>query len=298
MKYFSKIIYNYIKVTKVQFKPLGKRYFFGVSNLDLKDKTPVVVNTIRGIEMGYCVGDPFELDPNEEIPELKDVVRIATEEDLKNYKRNKELEPDVVLRTKEFSKKENLEMKVLEAEYTLDQAKLIIYFESEGRVDFRELVKDLAEIYHTRIELRQVGSRDGAKVFGGIGPCGLIVCCQTFITQFDNVSVKMAKNQNLSLNPVKISGNCGKLLCCINYENELYTELRKDAPDIGDIVITPEGEAKVLTCDVLNKNLKVKYIGEDNKFGYFKLDEVKFTPSKDKKKKKEIEEDFDVSGLE
>ena len=287
-----------MKVTKVQFKPLGKRYFFGVSNLDLKDKTPVVVNTIRGIEMGYCVGDPFELDPNEEIPELKDVVRIATEEDLKNYKRNKELEPDVVLRTKEFSKKENLDMKVLEAEYTLDQAKLIIYFESEGRVDFRELVKDLAEIYHTRIELRQVGSRDGAKVFGGIGPCGLIVCCQTFITQFDNVSVKMAKNQNLSLNPVKISGNCGKLLCCINYENELYTELRKDAPDIGDIVITPEGEAKVLTCDVLNKNLKVKYIGEDNKFGYFKLDEVKFTPSKDKKKKKEIEEDFDASGLE
>ena len=286
-----------MKVTKVQFKPLGKRYFFGVSNLDLKDKTPVVVNTIRGIEMGYCVGEPFELDPNEEIPELKDVVRIATEEDLKNYKRNKELEPDVVLRTKEFSKKENLEMKVLEAEYTLDQAKLIIYFESEGRVDFRELVKDLAEIYHTRIELRQVGSRDGAKVFGGIGPCGLIVCCQTFITQFDNVSVKMAKNQNLSLNPVKISGNCGKLLCCINYENELYTELRKYAPYIGDIVITPEGEAKVLTCDVLNKNLKVKYIGEDNKFGYFKLDEVKFTPSKDKKKKKEIEEDFDASGL-
>ena len=287
-----------MKVTKVQFKPLGKRYFFGISNLDLKDNTPVVVNTIRGIEMGYCVGDPFELDPNEEIPELKDVVRIATKEDLKNYKRNKELEPDVVLRTKEFSKKENLEMKVLEAEYTLDQAKLIIYFESEGRVDFRELVKDLAEIYHTRIELRQVGSRDGAKVFGGIGPCGLIVCCQTFITQFDNVSVKMAKNQNLSLNPVKISGNCGKLLCCINYENELYTELRKDAPDIGDIVITPEGEAKVLTCDVLNRNLKVKYIGEDNKFGYFKLDEVKFTPSKDKKKKKEIEEDFDASGLE
>jgi cell fate regulator YaaT (PSP1 superfamily) len=293
-----KVYGDCMKVTKVQFKPLGKRYFFGISDLDLKDKTPVVVNTIRGIEMGYCVGEPFELDPNEEIPELKDVVRIATEEDLKNYKRNKELEPDVVLKTKEFSKKENLEMKVLEAEYTLDQAKLIIYFESEGRVDFRELVKDLAEIYHTRIELRQVGSRDGAKVFGGIGPCGLIVCCQTFITQFDNVSVKMAKNQNLSLNPVKISGNCGKLLCCINYENELYTELRKDAPDIGDIVITPEGEAKVLTCDVLNRNLKVKYIGEDNKFGYFKLDEVKFTPSKEKKKKKEIEEDFDASGLE
>lgn len=287
-----------MKVTKVQFKPLGKRYFFGIANLDVKDKTPVVVNTIRGIEMGYCVGEPFDLKEDESIPELKDIVRIATEEDLKNFEKNKELEPEIVLKTKYFAKKENLEMKVLEAEYTLDQAKLIIYFESEGRVDFRELVKDLAEIYHTRIELRQVGSRDGAKVFGGIGPCGLIVCCQTFITQFDNVSVKMAKNQNLSLNPVKISGNCGKLLCCINYENELYTELRKFAPDTGDIVETPDGPAKVLTCDVLNKNLKVKYIGEDNKFGYFKLDEVKFTPSKDKKKKKEIEEDFDAIGLE
>ena len=287
-----------MKVTKVQFKPLGKRYFFGIASLDVKDKTPVVVNTIRGIEMGYCVGDPFDLEEDESIPELKDIVRIATEEDLKNFEKNKKLEPEIVLKTKEFAKKENLEMKVLEAEYTLDQAKLIIYFESEGRVDFRELVKDLAEIYHTRIELRQVGSRDGAKVFGGIGPCGLIVCCQTFITQFDNVSVKMAKNQNLSLNPVKISGNCGKLLCCINYENELYTELRKYAPDAGDIVETPDGPAKVLTCDVLNKNLKVKYLGEDNKFGYFKLDEVKFTPSMDKKKKKEIEEDFDALDFE
>lgn len=286
-----------MKVTKVQFKPLGKRYFFGIANLDVKDKTPVVVNTIRGIEMGYCVGEPFDLKEDESIPELKDIVRIATEEDLKNFEKNKELEPEIVLKTKYFAKKENLEMKVLEAEYTLDQAKLIIYFESEGRVDFRELVKDLAEIYHTRIELRQVGSRDGAKVFGGIGPCGLIVCCQTFITQFDNVSVKMAKNQNLSLNPVKISGNCGKLLCCINYENELYTELRKFAPDTGDIVETPDGPAKVLTCDVLNKNLKVKYIGEDNKFGYFKLDEVKFTPSMEKKKKKEIEDDLDAFSL-
>ena len=286
-----------MKVTKVQFKPLGKRYFFGIANLDVKDKTPVVVNTIRGIEMGYCVGEPFDLKEDESIPELKDIVRIATEEDLKNFEKNKELEPEIVLKTKYFAKKENLEMKVLEAEYTLDQAKLIIYFESEGRVDFRELVKDLAEIYHTRIELRQVGSRDGAKVFGGIGPCGLIVCCQTFITQFDNVSVKMAKNQNLSLNPVKISGNCGKLLCCINYENELYTELRKFAPDTGDIVETPDGPAKILTCDVLNKNLKVKYIGEDNKFGYFKLDEVKFTPSMEKKKKKEIEDDLDALSL-
>ena len=276
-----------MKAIKVQFKPLGKRYFFGSAGLDLKDGTAVVVNTIRGIELGFCVSDIFDLNEGDIASELKDIVRIATDDDLKKYNDNKDLEPKVLESTKKYAKKHNLEIKVLEAEYTLDCSKLIIYFESEGRIDFRELVKDLAEEFHTRIELRQVGSRDGAKVFGGIGPCGLIVCCQTFITQFDNVSVKMAKNQNLSLNPVKISGNCGKLLCCINYENDLYTELRKYAPDTGDIVETQEGPAKVLSCDVLNRNLKVKYVNEDNKFGYLKLDDVKFVRSMDKKKKQE-----------
>ncbi|MBQ3252926.1 MAG: hypothetical protein IJA65_00080 [Acholeplasmatales bacterium] len=274
-----------MKAIKVQFKPLGKRYYFGTANLKISNGDAVVVNTIRGIELGHCVGEIFDLKEEDLTSELKDVVRIATPEDIKAYEKNKLEEKDIIAKTKFYSKKHNLEMKVLEAEYTLDKTKLIIYFESEGRVDFRELVKDLAEEYHTRIELRQVGSRDGAKVFGGIGPCGLIVCCQTFITQFDNVSVKMAKNQNLSLNPVKISGNCGKLLCCINYENDLYTELRKYAPDTGDIVETADGPAKVLSCDVLNKNLKVKYINEDNKFGYLALADVKFVRSMDKKKK-------------
>jgi cell fate regulator YaaT (PSP1 superfamily) len=282
---------------RVQFKPLGKKYFFGTGKYNLSDKTPVIVSTIRGQELGFCVGNVFDIDERELTSELKDVIRIATEDDFKQYEHNKSLEPGVVEKTKYYAKKNNIEMKVLDAEYTLDCSKLIINFEAEGRVDFRELVRNLAEEFHTRIELRQVGSRDGAKVFGGIGPCGLIVCCKTFITEFDNVTVKMAKNQNLSLNPLKISGNCGKLLCCINYENELYTELRKFAPDTGDIVETPDGPAKVLTCDVLNKNLKVKYIGEDNKFGYFKLDEVKFTPSMEKKKKKEIEDDLDALSL-
>ena len=276
-----------MKAIKVQFKTLGKRYYFGTANLELHDGMRVIVNTIRGIELGYCVGEEFELKKEDLNSELKDIVRIATNEDVKAYEQNKSEEADIVEKTKFYSKKHNLEMKVLEAEYTLDRAKLIIYFESEGRVDFRELVKDLADEYHTRIELRQVGSRDGAKVFGGIGPCGLIVCCKTFITQFDNVSVKMAKNQNLSLNPVKISGNCGKLLCCINYENDMYTELRKYAPDTGDIVETPEGPAKVLSCDVLNNNVKVKHLNEDNKFSYLSLNDVKFTRSMDKKKKSE-----------
>ena len=222
--------------------------------------------------------------------ELKDIVRIATDDDKETYYRNKADEAGVVEKTKTFSKDLDLPIKVLEAEYTLDRAKLIVYFESENRVDFRELVRKLAEVYHTRIELRQVGSRDGAKAFGGIGPCGLIVCCKTFITEFENVSVKMAKNQNLSLNPIKISGNCGKLLCCINYENALYKELRKHAPDVGDIVKTAEGDAKVLSCDVLNRNCKVKYLGEDNKFGYLKLEDVEFTKSMDKVK--EQEEDY------
>ena len=268
-----------MRTIKVQFKPVGKRYFFGVDKYDVKDGDKVVVNTIRGLEMGYCVGEIFNLNEKNLTSELKNIVRIAAQEDIKNYEKNKEEQAEIILNTKKFSKNHGLEIKILEAEYTLDKSKLIIYFESEGRIDFRDLVKDLAEIYHTRIELRQVGSRDGAKVFGGIGPCGLIVCCKTFITQFDNVSVKMAKNQSLSLNPVKISGNCGKLLCCINYENDLYTELRKHAPDIGDIVETENGPAKVLSCDVINKNLKVKYQNEENSFGYLKIDDVKFVPS-------------------
>lgn len=280
-----------MKAIKVQFKTLGKRYYFGTQGLKLKNGTPVIVNTIRGVELGHCVGEIFDLKLEELTSELKDVVRIATNDDLKKYNDNKKKEPEIVSKTKDLAKKHNLELKVLEAEYTLDCSKLIIYFESEGRVDFRELVKDLAEEYHTRIELRQVGSRDGAKVFGGIGPCGLIVCCQTFITEFDNVSVKMAKNQNLSLNPVKISGNCGKLLCCINYENDMYKELRKYAPDVGDVVETAEGDAKVLSCDVLNRNLKVKYLNEENKFGYLKLDDVKFIRSIDKKRDQEVIDD-------
>lgn len=280
-----------MRAIKVQFKPLGKRYYFGCAKYNVKNGDAVVVNTIRGIELGFCVGESFDLKKEDLQSELKNIERIATEEDLKQFNQNKNKEAEIIETTKFYAKKNNLEMKVLECEYTLDATKLIIYFESEGRVDFRELVKNLADEYHTRIELRQVGSRDGAKVFGGIGPCGLIVCCKTFLTQFDNVSVKMAKNQNLSLNPVKISGNCGKLLCCINYENEVYKELRKYAPDIGDIVETSDGKAKVVSCDVLNKTLKVKYLTEDAKFGYLKLEDVKFTRSMDKKDLKIEEED-------
>lgn len=276
-----------MKAIRVKFKPVGKRYFFGTAGYDLKDQDLVIVNTIRGLELGYCSGEVFELQEKDLTSELKDIVRVANKQDIEAHEKNRLEEPKIIKKTKEISKELDLPIKVLEAEYTLDKSKLIIYFESENRIDFRELVKRLAEVYHTRIELRQVGSRDGAKVFGGIGPCGLIVCCRTFITEFDNVSVKMAKNQNLSLNPVKISGNCGKLLCCINYENELYKELRKLAPDIGDIVKTPDGPAKVLSWDVLNRSCKVRYIEEENKFGYLKLDDIEFIQAMDKRKEEE-----------
>lgn len=280
-----------MKSVRIQFKPLGKRYFFGCEGFSIKDKDKVIVNTIRGLELGTVVGEIFELDEKTLNGELKEIVRLATKEDIKRHDENRNLEPQIIERTKTFSKKNELSMKVLGAEYTLDRSKLIIYFESDGRIDFRELVKDLAEEYRTRIELRQVGSRDGAKAFGGIGPCGLIVCCKTFLTEFDNVGVKMAKNQNLSLNPLKISGNCGKLLCCINYEDELYKELRKNAPDVNDIVITQEGEAKVLSCDVLNKTAKVKYLSDD-KFGYLKFEEITFIKSGDKQSLKQKEQEL------
>ena len=254
----------------------------------------VVVSTIRGIEIGKVNGDITEINQKDLESELKEIIRKANDKDLENYNKNKEQAPEIVRTTKQYVLRLGLDMKVLQAEYTLDRQKLIIYFESEDRVDFRELVRLLAESYHTRIELRQVGSRDGAKEIGGIGPCGLVVCCKTFLTEFDNVSIKMAKNQALSLNPAKISGNCGKLLCCINYENDFYTELRKNAPDINDIVLASKGEAKVLSVDVLNRTCKVKYLDDDS-FDYPTFDDVKII----RRKKRPVEQSNDeLKGME
>jgi cell fate regulator YaaT (PSP1 superfamily) len=278
-----------MKAIKVQFKELGKKYFFSQGKYKVKYNDYVVVNTIRGLELGRVVDEEKEVDPHLLVSELKDIVRIASQRDLDNYNSNRALEAKIMQKTKEFSKKCKLDIKILGAEYTLDKSKLLIYFESEQRVDFRELVKMLAETYKTRIELRQVGSRDGAKVFGGLGPCGLVVCCKTFLTEFSNVSIKMAKNQSLSLNPQKISGACGKLLCCINYENDQYTELRKNAPDVGDIIYTEDGDAKVLTSDVLNRVCKVKYFDTEG-FGFLSFDEIKGIKKAKYKKEMEIDE--------
>lgn len=248
-----------MKAIKVQFKKVGKKYYFSPKNYDIKDGDMVVVETIRGIELGKVIGGIFDVEEKDLIAELKPVNRIATLKDIEDHQKNIKDIPQALEKCKKHILKNNLEMKLLSCEYTLDRAKLIIYFEAEGRVDFRQLVKDLAEEFRVRIELRQVGSRDGAKFIGGLGPCGLVMCCVSFIGEFDNVSIKMAKNQNLSLNPQKISGTCGKLLCCIKYENEVYQELRATLPDVGDIIQVFENSGKVLSVDVLNKKLKVKY---------------------------------------
>lgn len=261
-----------MQVALVQFKEAGKKYYFSYNGLELTMKDLVVVETSRGIEIGsvYMFKDVTE---NDLIGELKPILRKATNEDIKENEYNMTLEPDIVEQAKHLAKKNELDIKVLSAEYTLDRKRLLIYFESENRVDFRNLVKDLSEIYHTRIELRQIGPRDAAKMIGGIGPCGLILCCATFIGEFDTVSIKMAKNQNIALNPQKISGVCGKLLCCIKYEDDLYTEYKELMPKVGTEVNTEHGKAIVLDTNIIAQKLKVKF-EENPAFQWISLSEV------------------------
>jgi cell fate regulator YaaT (PSP1 superfamily) len=267
-----------MNVCRIQFRKVGKKYYFNPNGIIVKDQDLVVVETVRGVEIGQVVGEMVEC-PIELEKDIKPILRIATKKDIDTFEQNRKNEVIALEKCSKLIRKNELEMKLLYCEYTLDRQKLIIYFESEERVDFRQLVKDLAEEFRVRIELRQVGSRDGAKVLGGLGPCGLIVCCNTFIEEFDNVSIKMAKNQNLSLNPQKISGTCGKLLCCIKYENEVYKELRLNMPDVNDIVRLEEGEGKVLSVDVLKRELKVKMF-EDEKFLTVSVNDVKSFKSK------------------
>ncbi len=245
------------KVVAIQFNRLGKKYYFDTANIDVKKDDMVVVETARGIEMGTVVTDQMTIGNDELVSPLKPILRIASSNDLSRYHENKEKEPYVLSKTDELVKKNGLEMKLLNCEYTLDGSKLIIYFNAEGRVDFRELVRDLANEFHIRIELRQVGTRDGAKVLGGIGPCGRQTCCTTFLREFNPVSIKMAKNQNLSLNPSNISGLCGKLMCCIAYEDEQYKELRNEMPKMNSMIVTPNGRGRVTNINYVLKEVTV-----------------------------------------
>lgn len=251
-----------MNVALVQFKEAGKKYFFSYENLNINRDDLVVVETTRGVEIGvvYLLK---EIELSELTSELKPIMRIAQEEDIKENEYNQTLEPGIVETTKRLSLKNDLDIKILGAEYTLDRKRLLIYFESDSRVDFRGLVRDLSDVYHTRIELRQIGPRDAAKMIGGIGPCGLILCCTTFIGEFDAVSIKMAKNQNLALNPQKISGVCGKLLCCIKYEDDTYTELKENLPDYHEVVESEKGQVLVVDVNILGQKVKIKHQNED-----------------------------------
>lgn len=261
-----------VKVALVQFKEAGKKYYFSYKGLTIEPNDLVVVETTRGVEIGKVYFFK-EIEASDLTSELKPIMRKATAEDIKEDQYNQTLEHAIIDKTKQLAIQNELEIKVLGAEYTLDRKRLLIYFEAENRVDFRNLVKDLSEIYHTRIELRQIGPRDAAKMIGGIGPCGLILCCTTFIGEFDTVSIKMAKNQNIALNPQKISGVCGKLLCCIKYEDDVYTELKQLMPDVNQKIQTEKGLANVVDMNVIGQKIKVKYI-EGGGFEWLSVDQI------------------------
>jgi cell fate regulator YaaT (PSP1 superfamily) len=271
-------------VVGVRFKQAGKKYYFSPGPYDLATHDKVVVETVRGIELGEIIEDKKTVEDDKIISSLKPVLRKASEKDLKDHQENLDSIPEDLRSIAHHIRNNRLDMKLLGAEYTLDRSKLIIYFTAEGRVDFRELVKDLATEFRLRIELRQVGTRDGAKFLGGIGPCGYLLCCNTWLGDFDTVSIRMAKNQNLSLNPANISGLCGKLMCCIKYENDTYTEHRRELPKVGSFVTTKEhGRSRVLSLNIIDK--KVRVLTEQDGVKTFPVEELTKIEEYDKKPK-------------
>ncbi|KAA8666768.1 stage 0 sporulation family protein [Clostridium sp. MT-14] len=252
-----------VMVVGVRFKKAGKIYYFSPANLNVQKGNNVIVETARGMEFGKCVIKPKNIDESDVIPPLKNVLRIATEEDVKKHDDNKRREKEAFEICLEKIKQHNLKMKLIDVEYTFDNNKVIFYFTADGRVDFRELVKDLASIFRTRIELRQIGVRDEAKMIGGLGPCGRVMCCSAFLGDFVPVSIKMAKEQNLSLNPTKISGICGRLMCCLNYEQDAYEKIRQRLPKKGSVVNTVYGRGEVMSNSVVKESVKVKIKNED-----------------------------------
>ncbi|KEI06747.1 stage 0 sporulation family protein [Clostridium botulinum] len=252
-----------ITVVGIRFKKSGKIYYFSPNELDIKDGKSVIVETVRGIEFGHCVIGPKEIPEEAVVTPLKNVIRKATEEDIQKDRENKEKQKEALDICLKKIEKHNLPMKLIDVEYTFDNNKIIFYFTAEGRVDFRELVKDLASVFRTRIELRQIGVRDEAKMIGGLGPCGRALCCSSFLGDFVPVSIKMAKEQNLSLNPTKISGICGRLMCCLNYEQDTYEDIKKQLPKIDSVVDTPYGKGTVISNSVVNESVKIKIKDED-----------------------------------
>ncbi|MCF0146926.1 MAG: stage 0 sporulation family protein [Clostridium sp.] len=264
-----------IKVIGVRFKKAGKIYYFDPSGLEVKKGDFVVVETARGIEFGECVIGIKEIPESDIVAPLKSVIRVAEEADINKHKENKVKEKDALEICLKKVEEHKLNMKLIDVEYTFDNNKVIFYFTADGRVDFRELVKDLATIFKTRIELRQIGVRDEAKMLGGLGPCGRPLCCSTFLGDFASVSIKMAKEQNLSLNPTKISGICGRLMCCLNYEQSTYEDIRKRLPKAGSIVSMGDFKGEVVSNNTVKESVKVKYKrGDEELVEEFKIDDI------------------------
>lgn len=276
-----------IKVIGVRFRTAGKIYFFSPGKFHITQGDHVIVETARGVEYGRVVSGPMEVKEDEVVQPLKSVIRIATEQDERVVERNREREKEAFQICLEKIRKHKLDMKLIEAEYTFDNNKVLFYFTADGRIDFRELVKDLAAVFRTRIELRQIGVRDETKIRGGIGICGRALCCSTYLSEFAAVSIRMAKEQNLSLNPTKISGVCGRLMCCLTNEEETYEILNSQLPSVGDSVITSDGlTGTVQSLSVLRKLVKVVVTleSDEKEIREYHADELKFKPRKKKQK--------------
>ena len=288
------------KVIGVRFRNAGKIYFFSPGKLDIPKGKHVIVETARGVEYGYVVVGTKEVEDKKIIQPLKPVIRIATQEDDTREAANRFKEKEAFKICQEKIKKHGLEMKLIQAEYTFDNNKVLFYFTADGRIDFRELVKDLASVFRTRIELRQIGVRDETKMLGGIGICGRELCCKSYLTDFVPVSIKMAKEQNLSLNPTKISGVCGRLMCCLKNEQETYEYLNSRLPSVGDSVTTPTGmHGEVSGVNVLRQLVKVVVDnGEEKELQEYAVDDLKFTPRRRKDVRVTDEEMKELEGLE
>ena len=273
-----------IKVVGVRFRTAGKIYYFDPKNYKIAVGDHVIVETARGVEYGTVMIAPKELPPEKVIQPLKPVLRVATPEDEKIEERNHQKEKEAFKICIEKIQKHKMEMKLVDAEYTFDNNKLLFYFTADGRIDFRELVKDLASVFRTRIELRQIGVRDETKILGGIGICGRPLCCNTFLSEFAPVSIKMAKEQNLSLNPSKISGVCGRLMCCLKNEEETYEYLNSRLPNTGDYVTTDDRlKGEVHSVNVLRQTVKVLVEVDDEKeIREYRVNQLKFKPKRKK----------------
>ena len=289
-----------IKVVGVRFRTAGKIYYFDPQKLPIKRGDHVIVETARGVEYGTVVGEMKEVADDEVMQPLKPVLRIATPKDDKQEESNREKEKEALKICLEKIQKHNLEMKLIDAEYTFDNNKVLFYFTADGRVDFRELVKDLAAVFKTRIELRQIGVRDETKIVGGIGICGRPLCCHTFLDEFAPVSIKMAKEQNLSLNPTKISGVCGRLMCCLKNEQETYEYLNRKLPNVGDYVTTDDGlKGEVHSVNVLRQQVKVLVDdGDEKEIHEYKVEQLRFKKRHGKKEKHNAAEDKELKELE